>query len=100
MVLIAVFIPMAFFGGAVGAIYRQFSLAMVASMVFSAILALSLTPALCATLLKPIEREGIDPERRIFRLVQSLFVAPALVTTPASAVSCVDPYAGSWCMPS
>jgi multidrug efflux pump len=55
LVLIAVFIPMAFFGGAVGAIYRQFSLSMVSSMVFSALMALSLTPALCATLLKPVE---------------------------------------------
>ncbi len=54
LVLIAVFIPMAFFGGAVGAIYRQFSLSMVASMGFSALMALTLTPALCATLLKPI----------------------------------------------
>ena len=50
VVLIAVFIPMAFFGGAVGAIYRQFSVAMIASMVFSVILALTLTPALCATI--------------------------------------------------
>ena len=55
LVLIAVFIPMAFFGGAVGAIYRQFSLSMVASMGFSALMALTLTPALCATLLKPIK---------------------------------------------
>ena len=55
LVLIAVFIPMAFFGGAVGAIYRQFSLSMVASMMFSALMALTLTPALCATLLKPVE---------------------------------------------
>ncbi|WP_420477132.1 efflux RND transporter permease subunit [Noviherbaspirillum sp. ST9] len=55
LVLIAVFIPMAFFGGAVGAIYRQFSLSMVASMAFSALMALTLTPALCATLLKPVE---------------------------------------------
>jgi multidrug efflux pump len=55
LVLVAVFIPMAFFGGAVGAIYRQFSLSMVSSMLFSALMALSLTPALCATLLKPVE---------------------------------------------
>jgi len=54
LVLIAVFIPMAFFGGAVGAIYRQFSLSMVSAMVFSALMALTLTPALCATLLKPV----------------------------------------------
>jgi multidrug efflux pump len=56
---------MAFFGGAVGAIYRQFSLAMVASMVFSAIMALSLTPALCATILKPLS-EGVHHERKGF----------------------------------
>jgi len=54
VVLISVFVPMAFFSGSVGNIYRQFSLAMVASMVFSAAMALSLTPALCATLLKPV----------------------------------------------
>jgi len=57
VVLISVFVPMAFFSGSVGNIYRQFSLAMVASMVFSATMALSLTPALCATLLKPVSAE-------------------------------------------
>ena len=56
LVLTAVFIPMAFFGGSVGAIYRQFSLAMVAAMLFSIFLAMSLTPALCATLLKPLKK--------------------------------------------
>ncbi|MBB3212960.1 multidrug efflux pump [Herbaspirillum sp. Sphag1AN] len=56
LVLIAVFIPMAFFGGAVGAIYRQFSLSMVASMVFSVLMAFTLTPALCATILLPVEK--------------------------------------------
>ncbi len=55
LVLIAVFVPMAFFAGSVGNIYRQFSLAMVASMALSALMALTLTPALCATLLKPVE---------------------------------------------
>ncbi len=54
VVLVSVFVPMAFFSGSVGNIYRQFSLAMVSSMLFSALMALSLTPALCATLLKPI----------------------------------------------
>ena len=54
VVLVSVFIPMAFFAGSVGNIYRQFSLSMVASMLFSAFLALSLTPALCVTLLKPV----------------------------------------------
>ncbi|MBO4226521.1 multidrug efflux RND transporter permease subunit [Bradyrhizobium neotropicale] len=54
LVLVAVFIPMAFFPGSVGIIYRQFSVTMVAAIAFSALLALSLTPALCATLLKPV----------------------------------------------
>ncbi|MDQ5925743.1 MAG: multidrug efflux pump, partial [Pseudomonadota bacterium] len=53
VVLVSVFIPMAFFSGSVGNIYKQFSLSMVSSILFSAFLALSLTPALCATLLKP-----------------------------------------------
>ena len=54
LVLTAVFVPMAFFPGAVGVIYRQFSLTMVVSILFSGFLALSLTPALCASFLKPI----------------------------------------------
>ena len=54
LVLMAVFVPMAFFPGSVGIIYRQFSVTMVAAIGFSALLALSLTPALCATLLKPV----------------------------------------------
>jgi len=53
MVLSAVFIPMAFFGGSTGAIYRQFSLTIVSAMALSVLVALILTPALCATLLKP-----------------------------------------------
>ena len=52
LVLTAVFIPMAFFSGSVGIIYRQFSLTLISSMVFSLFLALTLTPALCATFLK------------------------------------------------
>jgi multidrug efflux pump len=63
VVLVSVFVPMAFFSGSVGNIYRQFSLSMASSMLFSAFMALSLTPALCATLLKPVpaghhERKG------------------------------------------
>jgi multidrug efflux pump len=54
LVLMAVFVPMAFFPGSVGIIYRQFSVTMVAAIGFSALLALSLTPALCAALLKPV----------------------------------------------
>jgi multidrug efflux pump len=57
VVLISVFVPLAFFAGSTGNIYRQFSAVMVASIAFSAFLALSLTPALCATLLKPVDPE-------------------------------------------
>ena len=65
LVLVAVFIPMAFFSGSVGTIYRQFSLALVSSMLFSVFLAMSLTPALCATLLKPVAK-GHNHEKRGF----------------------------------
>ncbi|MBS0442195.1 MAG: efflux RND transporter permease subunit, partial [Proteobacteria bacterium] len=55
VVLISVFVPLAFFSGAVGNIYRQFAAVMVTSVAFSAFLALSFTPALCATLLQPVQ---------------------------------------------
>ena len=54
LVLSAVFIPMAFLGGATGVIYRQFSATIVSAMVLSVFVALTLTPALCATMLKPL----------------------------------------------
>jgi multidrug efflux pump len=54
LVLSAVFVPMSFFGGSTGVIYRQFSITIVSSMVLSVVVALVLTPALCATLLKPV----------------------------------------------
>lgn len=53
LVLSAVFVPMAFFGGSTGVIYRQFSITIVSSMVLSVLVALTLTPALCGTILKP-----------------------------------------------
>ena len=65
LVLSSVFVPMAFFPGSVGVIYKQFSLTMVASILFSALLALSLTPALCATFLQPI-RQGHAHTRKGF----------------------------------
>ena len=65
LVLIAVFVPLAFFSGAVGNIYRQFAATMVVSIAFSAFLALSLTPALCATLLKPVAA-GHNHEKKGF----------------------------------
>ncbi|MBA4117545.1 MAG: hydrophobe/amphiphile efflux-1 family RND transporter [Candidatus Puniceispirillum sp.] len=57
LVLSAVFVPMAFFSGSTGAIYRQFSLTIVSAMVLSVLVALILTPALCASLLKPHEHK-------------------------------------------
>ena len=66
LVLISVFVPLAFFSGSVGNIYRQFSAVMVASIAFSAFLALSLTPALCATLLKPVEAGHHHAKRGFF----------------------------------
>ncbi|HNQ05440.1 MAG TPA: efflux RND transporter permease subunit [Thiobacillaceae bacterium] len=59
IVLSAVFVPMAFFSGSVGAIYRQFSVTLVTTMLFSALMALTLTPAMCATLLRGLEQSGL-----------------------------------------
>ncbi|ELV2845742.1 efflux RND transporter permease subunit [Enterobacter cloacae] len=75
LVLSAVFVPMAFFGGSAGAIYRQFSVTIVAAMVLSVLVAMVLTPALCATLLRPRERHG-DSSRgpaRLFDRFNRLF---------------------------
>ncbi|CAN5384532.1 efflux RND transporter permease subunit [soil metagenome] len=66
VVLISVFVPLAFFAGAVGNIYRQFSAVMVSSILFSAFMALSLTPALCAHLLKPVEAGHHHAKRGFF----------------------------------
>jgi multidrug efflux pump len=66
MVLTAVFLPMAFFGGSTGVIYRQFSVTVVTAMVLSVVVALVLTPALCATLLKPVKRDHPHAERGFF----------------------------------
>ncbi len=66
LVLIAVFLPMAFFPGSVGIIYRQFSVTMVAAIGFSALLAMSLTPALCATLLKPVTSGHAHARKGVF----------------------------------
>ncbi|MDU4092044.1 MAG: efflux RND transporter permease subunit [Pantoea sp.] len=61
LVLSAVFLPMAFFAGSTGVIYRQFSVTIIAAMVLSVVVALTLTPALCGMLLKPVK-----PHRRGF----------------------------------
>jgi len=65
LVLSAVFVPMAFFGGSTGVIYRQFSITIVSAMLLSVLVALVLTPALCATILRPVE-PGLHHEKRGF----------------------------------
>jgi multidrug efflux pump len=70
LVLVAVFVPMAFFPGSTGGIYRQFSVTLAISIAFSAMLALTLTPALCATLLKP---HSGPPQKGIGRFAGGAF---------------------------
>ena len=66
LVLTAVFLPMAFFGGSTGVIYRQFSVTIVAAMTLSILVALILSPSLCATLLRPVEKDGHAAEGGLF----------------------------------
>src|SRR6185369_13925564 len=66
LVLSAVFVPMAFFGGSTGVIYRQFSITIVSAMVLSVIVAMVFTPALCATFLKPVEKGHHASNRGFF----------------------------------
>lgn len=73
MVLSAVFIPMAFFGGSTGAIYRQFSITIVSAMALSVLVALILTPALCATLLKPVDPDTHGERKGFFGWFNRLF---------------------------
>ncbi|GAB4063833.1 efflux RND transporter permease subunit [Uliginosibacterium sediminicola] len=73
LVLSAVFVPMAFFGGSTGVIYRQFSITIVSSMVLSVIVALVLTPALCSTLLKPVEKGHAHNQNGFFLWFNRMF---------------------------
>ena len=73
LVLSAVFVPMAFFGGSTGVIYRQFSVTIVSAMALSVLVAVILTPALCATLLKPLKQGEHFSENRFFRGFNRLF---------------------------
>ncbi|HXC55059.1 MAG TPA: efflux RND transporter permease subunit [Rhizomicrobium sp.] len=73
LVLSAVFLPMAFFGGSTGVIYRQFSVTIVSAMVLSVMVALILTPALCATLLRPIPKDVKERHGRFFTWFNTTF---------------------------
>lgn len=111
-VLIAVFIPMAFMSGSTGQIYRQFSLTITSAMVLSVLLALTLTPALCATLLRPVdpardrrgffawfERTFEKGTRRYERLVTRLVGRP-LRSMAAYAAVCAVAGLLYWQLPS
>ena len=73
LVLAAVFGPMAFFGGSTGVIYRQFSVTIIASMLLSVVMALILSPVLCASLLKPVEK-GHEAAEAGFSLFRPFFL--------------------------
>lgn len=73
LVLSAVFVPMAFMGGSTGAIYRQFSLTIVSAMLLSVLVALILTPALCATILKPAHKGEMEDQTGFFGWFNRLF---------------------------
>jgi multidrug efflux pump len=73
LVLSAVFLPMAFFGGSTGVIYRQFSITMVSAMALSVLVALIFTPALCATLLKPAAKGHKQAQRGFFGWFNGVF---------------------------
>lgn len=79
LVLSAVFIPMAFFGGSTGVIYRQFSITIVSAMVLSVLVALILTPALCATMLKSLEDRQAEPKTgfgKFWKKLSNTLLAP------------------------
>src|SRR5690606_36415804 len=78
VVLVSVFIPMAFFSGTVGNLYRQFAVTMAVSILFSAFLALSLTPALCASLLKPVDKEHDSKKGAFYRWFNRYFNRSAI----------------------
>ena len=78
LVLVSVFLPLAFMSGSVGVIYQQFSVAMAVSIFFSGFLALSFTPALCATFLKPIEKGHHESKRGFFGWFNRTFDASTM----------------------
>jgi multidrug efflux pump len=73
LVLAAVFLPMAFFTGSTGVIYRQFSITIVSAMILSVLTALIFTPALCATILAPVEKGHTEKKRGFFGLFNRSF---------------------------
>ena len=93
LVLSAVFLPMAFFGGSTGVIYRQFSLTIVSAMALSVLVALILTPALCAddpqAAGDPLKHEGNGPLARFFRWFNDRFDRGRAASTSAACARCI-----------
>src|SRR3546814_9700556 len=73
LVLTAVFLPMAFFGGSTGAIYRQFSVTIDSAMILSVLVAMTLTPAMCATLLTTIEKRSEEHTSELQSLMSNSY---------------------------
>ncbi|HZV55406.1 MAG TPA: efflux RND transporter permease subunit [Rhodocyclaceae bacterium] len=92
LVLMAVFVPMAFFGGSVGAIYRQFAVTLVLTMAFSALMALTLTPAMCATVLKHVPGGGLMSSKGFFGWFNRAFGASVAGYRAGVARMIVRPY--------
>ncbi len=72
LVLSAVFVPMAFFGGSTGVIYRQFSITIVSSMILSVLVAIILTPALCASILKTADQRAVQSNNKFILLCNKI----------------------------
>jgi len=96
VVLVAVFVPLAFFAGSIGNIYRQFAAVMGVSIAFSAFMALSLTPALCATLLKPVTAGHHAEKKGFFGVFNRAFARTTRGYT--GAVGALLPRAGRMLM--
>ncbi len=92
LVLSAVFVPMAFFGGSTGVIYRQFSITIVSAMVLSVLIALILTPALCATMLKG--KEARESKSRFKFIAKAEFVQAKLLTPVTKFFELFNKYYG------
>ena len=84
VVLTAVFVPLLFFGGSVGAIYRQFAVTLILTMAFSALMALTLTPALCASMLKHQPGKDVMPSTGFFGWFNRFFAATVRRYTDAT----------------
>ena len=100
LVLSAVLLPMAFFGGSTGVIYRQFSITIVSAMGLSVLVALIFTPALCATMLKPLKRASIMwPSAASSAGSTATSTAACKAMSAASAASCATSSRSCWPTP-